>query len=286
MTDLDVKVKTKTVIKEDTSKHDAAPSKVTSDISPEVTKTKEDEKRQNEKPIKRQRRKLSLTETENFNEKLRRRGVLYFSRIPPRMGPAKMKSLMTDFGVVTRVYLVEEDKTVRKRRLRALGKSKSSGGKRYTEGWVEMECKKVAKRIAMALNNTPITNQKRNVHYGDMWNIKYLKKFQWSHLTEKVAYERRIREQKMRLEMMQARKENHEYSTLVEAGKSLDKIQQRREKRKAKEEADVGEKRSPIQRKKMSSINNQQFTPRKFRQTEPLNDDSHHDKSLLMSSFV
>jgi hypothetical protein len=107
--------------------------------------------------------KLSLTETENFNEKLKKRGVLYIARIPPRMTPTKIKALLSDFGEVTRVYLVEEDATVRKRRKKEHG---GSGGKRYIEGWVEFANKGTAKHVARSLNNTQISNQKRNPHYG------------------------------------------------------------------------------------------------------------------------
>mmetsp|Transcript_20179 Transcript_20179/g.29952 ORF Transcript_20179/g.29952 Transcript_20179/m.29952 type:complete len:257 (+) Transcript_20179:106-876(+) len=173
--------------------------------------------------------KLSLEKTEDFNEKLRKRGVIYLSRIPPRMNPVKVKQLLSEFGVVTRVFLVEEDQSVRKRRRKTGG----SGAKRYLEGWVEFERKRIAKTVAASLNNTSISNQKRNVHYGELWNIKYLHKFAWSHLTEKVAYERRVREQKLRVELMHARKENAEYVQLVETGKKLDKIEERRKKRKA-----------------------------------------------------
>jgi len=108
--------------------------------------------------------KLSLTETEDFNEKLKKRGVLYIARIPPKMTPTKVKALLSEFGEVTRVYLVEEDAAVRKRRKKELG---GSGGKRYIEGWVEFASKQKAKHVAMALNNTPITNHKRNPHYGE-----------------------------------------------------------------------------------------------------------------------
>ena len=86
------------------------------------------------------------------------------------MGPTKIKALLGEFGTITRVYLEEEDKAARKRRLRASGSK--TGGKRYTEGWVEFEDKKVAKRVALALNCNPITNHKRSVHADDLWNIK------------------------------------------------------------------------------------------------------------------
>jgi ESF2/ABP1 family protein len=172
--------------------------------------------------------KLSLTETENFNEKLKKRGVVYIARIPPKMTPTKVKALLQEFGEITRVYLVEEDASVRKRRKKELGRS---GGKRYREGWIEFASKKKAKHVAAALNNSPISNHKRNPHYGDLWNLKYLSKFKWSHLTEKVAYERRVREQKLRVEMMQAKRENAAYTDRVEMGKKLDKIEERKRKR-------------------------------------------------------
>ena len=114
--------------------------------------------------------KLSLSKTRDFNEALRKRGVVYMSRVPPRMNPAKVKHLLGGFGCdVTRVFLVEEDASIRKRRRKV---SKSGGAKRYVEGWIEFEKKKVAKHVAASLNNTEISNQKRNVHYGDLWNLK------------------------------------------------------------------------------------------------------------------
>jgi len=109
-----------------------------------------------ERGKKKKVRKLSLKKTQDFNAKLRRRGVLYIARIPPRMGPAKVKTLLSEFGPVTRVYLVEEDRSARKRR-RKLAGGAGAGGKRYTEGWVEFEDKKVARLVGERLNNTPIT---------------------------------------------------------------------------------------------------------------------------------
>ena len=197
-------------------------------------------------------RKLKVSATEDFNAKLKKRGVVYISRVPPRMTPSKVKSLLSDFGTITRVYLVEEDKTVRKKRRKAGG----SGGKRYTEGWVEFESKKKAKEAGDALNMNRITNHKGSVHYDDFWSIKFLKGFKWSHLTEKVAYERRVREQKLRVEMMEVRRENASYIAQVEAAKKLDHIEERQRKRLEKNGGgggkDVGQeaKRRKIKQKK------------------------------------
>jgi ESF2/ABP1 family protein len=196
-----------------------------SDADADVDEDAEDAETEQKKP--RKIHKLSMTTTQNFNEKLRKRGVLYVARIPPRMSPTKLKSLLGQFGPIVRVYLVPEDQTARKRRKKAGG----SGSKRYTEGWVEFESKKTAKHVANSLNNTVIANRKHDPHYGDLWNLKYLPKFQWAHLTEKVAYERRVREQKLRMETMQARRETVAYKHAVETGKKIDKIAERKRKR-------------------------------------------------------
>jgi ESF2/ABP1 family protein len=215
----------------------------------------------NSEPNQRKVFKLSQTKSRDFTEALRRRGVVYMSRIPPRMNPAKVKQLLSPLGTITRVFLVEEDSTIRQRRR----KNGYSGAKRYVEGWIEFENKSIAKRIAMSLNLTPISNQKRNVHYGELWNLKYLRKFRWEHLTEKVAYERRVREQKLRVELLQARKENAAYAQLVETGQKLDKIEDR--KRKRGEVTDVPTSDVP-------------------RQLQPVDPTDRPAKSALLSSLV
>jgi ESF2/ABP1 family protein len=174
--------------------------------------------------------RLSLAKTTDFNEKLGRRGVVYVARVPPRMTPARVRSLLGEHGAVTRVYLSEEDPGARRRRRKQLGGSGRS--KRYTEGWVEFEDKALARHVAANLNATPVTNRKRSPHHGDLWALRYLPRFKWGHLTEKVAYERRVREQRLRLETMQARRETAAYRELVEAGKKLDRIEERRKRRR------------------------------------------------------
>jgi len=240
---------------------------------------KDSQTKKKKKKKKKKVRKLKLSTTQDFNAKLLKRGIVYLSRVPPRMGPTKVKQLLSDFGEVTRVYLVEEDKTVRKKRRRAGG----SGGKRYTEGWVEFESKKVAKRVGEDLNMTRVTNHKRSVHYDDLWNIKYLKGFKWSHLTEKVAYERRIREQKLRVEMMEVKRENAAYMAQVEAGKKLDFIEERRKKRKEKESGVGGDAGG----KGKDEDDGLAKKKRKIRQKKPFEGDSAvAAKSAILGSLV
>lgn len=208
--------------------------------------------------------KLSLKKTSDFNEQLAQRGVVYISRIPPRMTPTKIKQLLQDFEP-TRVFLQEEDPSKRKHRRKMTG----NGSKRYTEGWIEFASKTTAKQVAMALNNTRMSNYKRSHHYDDLWSLKYLSKFTWSLLTEKVAYERRIREQKLRLETMQAKREVANYRNLVETGKKLDMIQDRRRKKALKDGRDWA-----------------QPEPKMGKQIAPMEEGRSSTKSAILKSLV
>jgi len=254
------------------------------DVNVDVDESKEGEEKTTEEmnetaTIKRQKKihKLSLTETEDFNKKLKNRGVIYIARVPPRMTPTKIKSLLSDFGEVTRVYLVEEDASRRKRRRKEFG---NSGGKRYIEGWVEFASKRKAKHVAQSLNVTPISNHKRNHHYGVLWNLRYLNKFKWSHLTEKVAYERRVREQKIRVEMMQARRENASFIEMVETGKKLDKIEERKRKRGDGEVVVYGNRRDNTSYQKNGKER------KKHHQTNPLNSSDKPAKIALLGGLL
>ncbi len=64
-----------------------------------------------------------------------------------------------------------------------------------------------------------------------------------------MAYERRMREQKLTMEMMQAKKENAAYIAMVEAGRKVDKIEQKRKQKAEKKGVQVQElpKKVPFQ---------------------------------------
>ena len=51
----------------------------------------DNEEQPSNKPKKKKVRKLKLSATQDFNAKLQKRGIVYLSRVPPRMGPAKVK---------------------------------------------------------------------------------------------------------------------------------------------------------------------------------------------------
>ena len=169
-------------------------------------------------------------------------GIVYLSRVPPYMRVNKVRHLLSQFGEVGKIYLQREDPMIHRRRKRQGGKKKT----RFVEGWIELKDKKIAKQIAESLNNTPIGGKKRNFHYFDMWTIKYLHGFKWFHLTESIAYQGAVREQRLRTEISQVKRENQFYMQNVEKGKEIDAILVR--KVRQNKELDHGPVREHLQR--------------------------------------
>lgn len=93
----------------------------------------------------------------------------------------------------------------------------------FTEGWVEFQKKKIAKLVATKLNNTKIGTRKKSRYYDMIWNIKYIPRFKWIHLSERLAYERAALKQRLRAEISQAKKEAHYLQTNVEKSKKMKK---------------------------------------------------------------
>lgn len=111
-------------------------------------------------------------------------GVVYLSRIPPRLSPTKMRQLLTPFGSsILRIFLAPESTAEHTRRVKAGGSKR----RQFTEGWVEFENKMIAKKVAGLLNAQRIGTKKGDFWYDDLWCLKYLPKFKWHHLTEQIG---------------------------------------------------------------------------------------------------
>eukprot|EP00049_Salpingoeca_infusionum_P024129 m.14911 g.14911 ORF g.14911 m.14911 type:complete len:296 (-) comp6455_c0_seq1:165-1052(-) len=151
--------------------------------------------------------KLTPEELEEYNKAQARRGIIYFSSIPPYMKVAKLRHLMSQYGEVDRIFLQPEDPKARKQRIRNGGSKKM----KYGEGWVEFLDKKIAKRVARALNATQVGGKRHNFHESFLWNMKYLSKFKWHHLTERIAYDKAVRDKRMQADMSQVQKETAFY---------------------------------------------------------------------------
>lgn len=76
---------------------------------------------------------------------------------------------------------------------------------------MEFKRKKIAKQVAKEINNTQVGGKRRNPWYHELWNMKYLKGFRWTHLNERKAYEQEMRKQRLRQEVSLAKKETSFY---------------------------------------------------------------------------
>ena len=152
------------------------------------------------------------------------RGIVFLSRIPPHLRPGKVRRLLEQHGEITNLYLAAADRT-------RAEKKKFGRGRRFVEGWVECAEKKIAKRGAASLNNERMGKGSRDRHADDLWCIKYLRGFEWRHLTEKQAYDRKVEESRSRLADAAAKREVTEFQALVDE-RDRDASMKKRKRRK------------------------------------------------------
>jgi len=189
-------------------------------------------------------------------------GVVYIGNPPAFMKPVKVRHLLEQHGEVSKLYLSPEDPAVRRRRK----KSGGSGKIKYTEGWVEFADKKTAKVVARALNGTPVGGHRRSFHFETLWTLKYLSSFEWAHLTERQAYERRIKAVKLRAEISQAKRESEHYLEKVAQEKSIQRAFQRSEAEEQEQLVRTSDERTDY---RSSSSERKRKALRTFKQLEP-----------------
>lgn len=163
---------------------------------------------------------------------IKKSGVVYLSRIPPFMKPAKLRNLLQPYGTINRVFLAPEDPAAHARRVRNGGNKKRS----FTEGWVEFTRKKDAKAASELLNGHTIGGKKGTYYRDDLWNLLYLKGFKWHNLTEQITAENAERTSRMRAEISKSTRENKEFAKNVEMGKMLDGMEAKAKTKKRKPE--------------------------------------------------
>lgn len=156
-------------------------------------------------------------------------GVIYISFLPENMTPLHLRQIFEKYGEVGRIFLQPEEFQPRKVKPRY---NKGS----FSEGWIEMTDKRLAKRLAITLNNTLIVDGKKSKWKDHTWSVKYLHRFRWDHLTERLAYEREVKRKRMRVEYTRSKKETAAFQANVESNKRLQNIKKRKEKRGEKME--------------------------------------------------
>lgn len=181
--------------------------------------------------------------------KKKKRGILYLSSIPKYMNVTILREMLSQYAKIGRIFLqpgkltgefqtllihrtknlrniiidfsaAEENRKKKKRRL----------ARHFEEGWVEFESKRAAKRVALTLNNAPIATRKSSKFYDILWTMKYLPRFKWVHLSERLTYEKAVHRQKLQTEMSQARRETHFFQDNLEKSKKFKKSKKKAEK--------------------------------------------------------
>ena len=164
-----------------------------------------------------------LKKAEKTKAKAEAKGVCYMSYVPPYMNPSSLRKMIEVHYAsdVERIYMEPERDYLRKNRMKTGGNRK----RKYTEAWIEFAHKNTAKEAAQRLNNQLMGGKKRhNLFHDDMWNLRYLSGFKWTHLTEKLAYDAKVREQRLTQEMNLAKKEHTEYEEKRTLGKKLERM--------------------------------------------------------------
>ena len=100
--------------------------------------------------------------------------------------------------------------------------------KKYTEAWVEFTSKRKAKETALAYNGQLIGGKKRNnLFRDDMWVMRYLPKFKWENLKEKFEYDSKVKRERMKVQLSQAKKEQNFHLEKVEISKQIQHVEKR-----------------------------------------------------------
>mmetsp|Transcript_9178 Transcript_9178/g.9085 ORF Transcript_9178/g.9085 Transcript_9178/m.9085 type:complete len:350 (-) Transcript_9178:3305-4354(-) len=174
-------------------------------------------------------KKLTPEQLAKEQKKIKKTGVCYLSKIPPYMKPAKLRSVLSRFGKIDRLFLKPEDNTTYAKRVKYGGNKK----KNYTAGWVEFINKKDAKLCAATLNGNKLGGKKTSYYYDDIINMKYLSGFKWFDLTQQIAKENEIRQAKLSMELSQQQKLNKSFINNVEKSKMINNMQNKRKARQA-----------------------------------------------------
>lgn len=169
-------------------------------------------------------------------------GVLYLSRIPPFMRPSTVRSLLSAYGPINRLFLTPEPpSSYLARRARGGNRKKS-----FVDGWVEFASKRHARVCAESINARTIGGRGGRFYGDDVWNAKYLRGFTWGDLMADVRGEEREREERIRVGIGRAVRERKEFLRQVEKSKIEATRRKKAERRAAKRGDPNREEEKPI----------------------------------------
>ncbi|GAA5941728.1 RNA-binding ATPase activator ESF2 [Sporobolomyces koalae] len=165
------------------------------------------------------------------NKKPKQAGLIYLSRIPPGMGPGKVKHLLSQFGEVGRIYLARADANKEVSLKKKYKQKERHQSHNFKEGWIEFLDKRVARSVADMLNAQNIGGKKSDKWHDDVWTMKYLPRFRWDQLSEQVALERATQTSLLRFHLQHSKQEQESYLNQVEKARISNKIQEKSDSR-------------------------------------------------------
>ncbi|EGV61922.1 RNA-binding ATPase activator esf2 [Yamadazyma tenuis] len=231
----------------------------------QLTDDEVDEITQVKSKTRRKLKGLTPEQLEKEQKRIKKTGVCYLSSIPPYMKPSKLRSILSRFGKIDRLFLKPEDQKSYKRRVKYGGNKKRN----YTEGWVEFLSKKDAKLCVDTMNGNIIGGKKTSYYYDDILNIKYLKNFKWMDLTQQISRENEIKQSKLALELSQQQKLNKTFVNNLDQSKMIKNIKR---KKGTDQDDDVEIRRNFKQRNVTSTRADAKDDLKKNKPNEQLND--------------
>ncbi|GAA5906742.1 hypothetical protein JCM6882_003290 [Rhodosporidiobolus microsporus] len=161
------------------------------------------------------------------SKKAKTPGLVYLSRIPPGMGPGKVKHLLSRYGEVGRLYLARADAGKEISAAKRAKQRERHQSHNFKEGWVEFLDKRVARSVAEMLNAQTIGGKKSERWHDDIWTMKYLPRFRWDQLSEQVALERATQTSLLRFHLTHSKAEQESYLSAVERARTNSKIEEK-----------------------------------------------------------
>jgi ESF2/ABP1 family protein len=145
------------------------------------------------------------------SESVSKRGIVYVGHVPEGMQPVMIRQLLSAYGEVTRIFFKPrpEPRMVGAKEEAAARRKRRSRHVLFREGWVEFANKKLARLIAEQLHQTPmgVGKQRKKFYATSLWNLSYLSKVRWEHLTDKFEVRTATRVKRVRNEMATAKRE-------------------------------------------------------------------------------
>lgn len=162
-------------------------------------------------------------------KKVKKKGIVYISRVPPGMKPFHLKKVLSDYCEVERVWCTATDNDKKKSR------------KAPSEAWVEISSAKKAKRLANLLHMNPMGYGR---YKEDLWNMKYLKDVEWHHLSTQFMHKKKMREKRLQQHIADAKKNANFFLQQIEKQRHEDTVNERKRKRGENEEEPKEETKS------------------------------------------